>query len=86
MVLFCNQLEGGGVGFVVRDHTGSMLAGGAWPMAGLLSAEHAEALACSKALNFALEQGYFPTIIETDALEVQRQIFEEPSSNLSALG
>ena len=36
----------GGIGFVVRDYSGNMVAGGAKPLSGIFSAEHAEVLAC----------------------------------------
>ncbi|XP_024193576.1 uncharacterized protein LOC112197206 [Rosa chinensis] len=76
----------GGVGFVIRDDQGVMLAGEAWPVRGLYSPEHAEILACNYALQFALDQDFGPFILETDALEVQRQLPMNGVANTSVLG
>ncbi|XP_062014134.1 uncharacterized protein LOC133730589 [Rosa rugosa] len=64
----------GGLGFVIRDSVGTWIAGGASPLRNLVSAEHAEALACQSAVNFVLEHNMMPVIIETDSLLVQRQV------------
>ncbi|XP_024177825.1 uncharacterized protein LOC112183708 [Rosa chinensis] len=76
----------GGLGFEIRNETGVMLGGGAWPVSGLLSPEHAEILACKAAVEFAGEHGFGPAILETDALEVQHQLPRCALANLSLLG
>ncbi|KAM5553802.1 hypothetical protein ABKV19_025832 [Rosa sericea] len=82
---FYHATRKGGFGYVIRDSSGAMLAGGVGPLSGLISAEHAEVLACQRALLFAIEQGFMPAVLETDAQEVQRQI-GQASINTSALG
>lgn len=52
----------GGMSFVIRDFTGSMVAEGACPLRGLISAEHAELLTCDRAVDFAIAQGLQPFI------------------------
>ncbi|XP_061999334.1 uncharacterized protein LOC133716674 [Rosa rugosa] len=76
----------GGVGFVIRNELGIMLAGGACPLSGLLSAEHGEVLACQKALEFASAHSFLPAILETDALAVQGQLSAAIGTNNSVLG
>ncbi|KAL6205013.1 hypothetical protein ACLB2K_022278 [Fragaria x ananassa] len=71
----------GGLGFVIRDFSGHMSAGGASPLTGLLSVEHAKLLACSRAFDVALEHGYHSVILETDAQDVQKQFNEYQISN-----
>ena len=83
---FCSRTRQGGWGFIIRDHLGIMIAGGAGPSPCLVSAEHAEAIACSKAVEFAQVQGFSHAILETDALEVKRQLDCFDSSNTSVLG
>ena len=83
---FFHNSRNGGMSFVIRDSTGSMLVGGAFPANSLISAEHAEVLACSKAVEFAETHGFTPAILETDALEVKRQLLEDVVSNTSVLG
>ncbi|XP_061993271.1 uncharacterized protein LOC133711122 [Rosa rugosa] len=76
----------GGLGFVIRDFVGTMLAGGATPLQNLLSAEHAEALACHAAVKFVLHHNMMPVLLETDSLLVQRQVSAQTTSNTSVLG
>ena len=76
----------GGWGFVIRDHTGEMLGGGAGPIKGLLSAEHAELIACSMAVEFAQSHAFYPAILEMDALEVKRQLLLTEVPNTASLG
>ncbi|XP_062021164.1 uncharacterized protein LOC133737669 [Rosa rugosa] len=57
----------GGAGFVVRDSLGNFLAGEGRPLQGLLCSEHAEVLGCRLAANFAVEQGFVPSLLELDA-------------------
>ncbi|XP_024155771.1 uncharacterized protein LOC112163728 [Rosa chinensis] len=83
---FNHVTRSSGIGFVVRDGFGVMLAGGACPVTGLLSPEHGELLACKTTIEFAMEHGYLPAILETDALNVQRQLSESTTSNTSVLG
>ncbi|XP_024164259.1 uncharacterized protein LOC112171288 [Rosa chinensis] len=83
---FHHQTRVGGLGFVIRNEWGTLLAGGACPLRGLISPEHAEVLACQHALEFAQNYGFAPAILETDAMEVQRQLMACSSTNTSALG
>ncbi|XP_062028451.1 uncharacterized protein LOC133744339 [Rosa rugosa] len=76
----------GGLGFVVRNELGHMLAGGACPLSGLISPEHAEILACKRAVEFAADHALIPAVLETDASEVKRQLTQHISSNTSVLG
>ncbi|XP_062006063.1 uncharacterized protein LOC133723263 [Rosa rugosa] len=76
----------GSAGFVVRDCNGTMIAGGGKPLCGLLSAEHAEALACKLAFDFVLDQVLVPAIVETDSQLVQQQLCRSEGSNFSQLG
>ncbi|XP_024178964.1 uncharacterized protein LOC112184978 [Rosa chinensis] len=83
---FHHTSKKGGLGFVFRNENGIMLGGGAWPLRGLNSPEHAEILACKVALEFAEVHGFGPIILETDALEVQRQLSLHDSINLLGIG
>ncbi|XP_062028872.1 uncharacterized protein LOC133744858 [Rosa rugosa] len=76
----------GSAGFVVRDCNGTMIAGGGKPLCGLLSTEHAEALACKLAFDFVLDQVLVPAIVETDSQLVQQQLCRSEGSNFSQLG
>ncbi|KAM5550535.1 hypothetical protein ABKV19_027609 [Rosa sericea] len=76
----------GGLGFVIHDSVGIMLAGGACPLRNLLSAEHAEALACQAAVQFVLQHNMMPVLFETDSMLVQRQVSGHGSLNTSVLG
>ncbi|XP_050386981.1 uncharacterized protein LOC126803234 [Argentina anserina] len=80
---FCSRLVEslkGGFSFVIRDSLCTLVACGAGPLASLISAEHAELLACCKAVDF------HPSIIETDAMEVKRQLDAANMPNTSTLG
>ncbi|XP_061999224.1 uncharacterized protein LOC133716539 [Rosa rugosa] len=83
---FDHTTRNGGIGFVIRDHQGAFLAGGGRPLHGLLSPEHAEVLACDMAVQFAVDNGFVPAIMETDAQSVQRQLTKSDGSNVSLLG
>ncbi|XP_062016503.1 uncharacterized protein LOC133732905 [Rosa rugosa] len=83
---FHHETRKGGFGFVIRDSSGVMVAGGAGPLSGLISSEHAEVLACRYAMNFAFDHEFVPALLETDAQEVQRQLVSQASLNTSALG
>ncbi|XP_024200680.1 uncharacterized protein LOC112204027 [Rosa chinensis] len=76
----------GGIGFVVCDSEGRMLARGGRSVANLISPEHAEVLACKLALNYIEENSCFPAIVETDALMVQRQLTTAVEPNAFVLG
>lgn len=78
--------RGGSACFVVRDFSGNMVARGAFPLRGQFSAEHVELLACCKAVDFSITQGFFPLILETDAHMVQRQLGAVGSPNTFHLG
>ena len=83
---FNHSTRTGGLGFIIRDSSGTMVAGGACPLRGLISAEHAEILACVKAYDFVMQQDLGPMILETDALEVKRQLELLNTPNTSRLG
>ncbi|KAL6128515.1 hypothetical protein ACLB2K_071870 [Fragaria x ananassa] len=51
-----------------------------------LSAEHVEAVACKQAIQFAVDNNFWPVIIETDAQVVYLQLLNNSSVNLSILG
>ncbi|KAL6221706.1 hypothetical protein ACLB2K_005101 [Fragaria x ananassa] len=76
----------GGIGFAFRNEFGVMAAGGACPLDGLLSAEHAEVLACRHAVDFAVKHGFTQVILEIDAQEVRRKLISSSSFNTSVLG
>lgn len=79
MVLPIKKTKKGGTGFVVRDwHFGRVPF---WQveviksLAGLLSPEHVEALACKSAIEFSVANQYSPAIAETDSeLVVYKQL------------
>ncbi|PRQ38773.1 putative ribonuclease H-like domain, reverse transcriptase zinc-binding domain-containing protein [Rosa chinensis] len=83
---FFHETRDGGFGFVVRDSDGTMLGGGAGSLRGLLSAEHAEVQACMHAVRFIAEHGFTPAILETDAMELQRQLNSLSTTNTFVLG
>ncbi|XP_062028303.1 uncharacterized protein LOC133744174 [Rosa rugosa] len=83
---FFHETRDGGFGFVVRDSDGTMLGGGAGSLRGLLSAEHAEVQACMHAVRFIAAYGFTPAILETDAMELQRQLSSLSTTNTSVLG
>ena len=60
----------GGWGFLIRDHLGYVAAAGYGPANFLLNAQHAEALACLKALEQAASLGLQRVILESDAINV----------------
>ncbi|XP_024190496.1 uncharacterized protein LOC112194497 [Rosa chinensis] len=76
----------GGLGFIIRDSQGVVVAGGVRPLRHLFSAEHAEALACFEAVKFVLEHNLNPVIIETDSQVVQRQVSLSSEANSSMIG
>ncbi|KAK3221985.1 hypothetical protein Dsin_009010 [Dipteronia sinensis] len=59
-----------GLGFVIRECQGFVLASGASRLEVEYSPKVAEATAILRGINFALETGLTPTIVETDALGV----------------
>ncbi|XP_062008818.1 uncharacterized protein LOC133725545 [Rosa rugosa] len=75
----------GGIGLVVRDHSGQFVVGKGRPVLGLLSAEHSELLACREALELIVDQSLQPAIVETDSLIIQQQLCKA-GVNLSRLG
>ncbi|XP_062010699.1 uncharacterized protein LOC133727086 [Rosa rugosa] len=83
---FNPETKRGGLGFVIRDSSGILIAGGARPLNNLLSAEHAEVLACQAALAFVRSHNMMPVILETDSSLVQRQVSSRATRNTSLLG
>ncbi|XP_024178797.1 uncharacterized protein LOC112184787 [Rosa chinensis] len=82
---FVKETGAGGVGLVLRDSFGQFLLGKGKSMFGLLSAEHAELLACKEAFLLIVEYSLQPVIVETDALTVEQQL-TGMGNNLSLLG
>lgn len=56
-----------GWGFVIRDHFGMVIATGAGLQNHVMSATHAEAIACLRGLEYAADLGLRHAILETDA-------------------
>ncbi|XP_024196065.1 uncharacterized protein LOC112199256 [Rosa chinensis] len=76
----------GGLGFIIRDNQGVVIAGGVRPRYHLFSAEHVEALACLEVVKFVLEHNLNPVIIETDSQVVQQQVSLSSVVNSSVIG
>ncbi|XP_024196456.1 uncharacterized protein LOC112199714 [Rosa chinensis] len=76
----------GGISFVIRNSDGHMIASGGRPLSGLVSAEHAELLACKMAVEFLVHHDFRPAVLEKDALVVQRQLVSCNGNNTSLLG
>ncbi|XP_062028675.1 uncharacterized protein LOC133744609 [Rosa rugosa] len=83
---FNPETKRGGLGFVIHDSSGTLIAGGVRPLNNLLSAEHAEVLACQAALEFVRSRNMMPVILETDSSLVQRQVASRATRNTSLLG
>ncbi|CAO1940684.1 unnamed protein product, partial [Urochloa humidicola] len=67
-----------GWGFVIRNHFGKVVAAGAGPANFVLSAQHAEAIACLKGLEQAAVMGMSRVILETDAAVIAK-VLSDPS-------
>jgi ribonuclease HI len=74
-----------GWGFVIRDHCGKVAAAGAGSSNILLSAQHAEAIACMKGLEYAAELGMRRVVLETDAISIAKAL-PEPGIDRSIIG
>ncbi|KAL6228155.1 hypothetical protein ACLB2K_002109 [Fragaria x ananassa] len=64
---FKHATRNGGASFVIWDWEEKLATWGAFPITGLISAEHFELMDCLKAVDFAIDHGFFPCILETDA-------------------
>ncbi|XP_062028960.1 uncharacterized protein LOC133744958 [Rosa rugosa] len=82
---FISETSAGGIGLVMRDNLGQFLACEGKPVRGLLSAEHAELLACKATIDLIVDRSLQPAIVETDSLIVQQQLVGV-GNNLSRLG
>jgi ribonuclease HI len=60
----------GGWGLIIRDHFGQMMAAGAGATDFLMNAQHAETVACMKAIEQAAALGMERIVVETDAVNV----------------
>nr|POF04430.1 hypothetical protein CFP56_32043 [Quercus suber] len=78
------ELNKSGVGVVIRDNNGVVLASCSEKMSQVYKAEETEALAAQKALMFAHELGFQRVILEGDALGLI-QALESQEQNLSPL-
>ncbi|KAL6215426.1 hypothetical protein ACLB2K_014856 [Fragaria x ananassa] len=76
----------GSTSFVIRDALGIFIAGGGTSDSCFLFAEHVEAVECKQAIQFAVDNNFWPAIIETDAQVVYLQLLNNSSVNLSILG
>ncbi|KAK1569107.1 hypothetical protein Q3G72_032578 [Acer saccharum] len=59
-----------GLGMVIWDHTGFMMASSAQRIEALYTPQIVKALAILQGLTFAIETGLYPVIVESDAFEV----------------
>ncbi|KAL5761774.1 hypothetical protein ACOSP7_018038 [Xanthoceras sorbifolium] len=74
-----------GLGIILIDHSGSIMAANAQKLVAGYSVTIAEALAMLKGIQFALATSLLPTIVETDSLEVV-SIINNPSVYFSEVG
>ncbi|KAL5752149.1 hypothetical protein ACOSP7_022325 [Xanthoceras sorbifolium] len=74
-----------GLGIILRDHSGSVLAASAQKLAAGYSVSIAEAVAVLKGLQLALDLDLLPSIVETNSLDVVTAI-NNPSVYLSKVG
>ncbi|KAK3211119.1 hypothetical protein Dsin_015825 [Dipteronia sinensis] len=59
-----------GMGLAIRDHAGNVMATSAQRIDASFTPQLAEAIAILRGLQFAIETGLFPILVESDALEV----------------
>ncbi|KAK3224148.1 hypothetical protein Dsin_011173 [Dipteronia sinensis] len=59
-----------GLGTVIRDHMGFVMASSAQRVEANFTPQIAEAMAISRGLKFAVDSGLFPIMVESDALEI----------------
>jgi ribonuclease HI len=76
----------GGLGFLIRDSNGQFLGGSSKALSNVVSAEHAELLACQAVVSLVIERSLSPVIIETDSIVVQQQLTSNVGLNSSILG
>ena len=81
----CSKNKRAGVGVVVRDTNGLVLASCAKPVPQPYKAAEVESLAAAKALSFATELGFRRVILEGDSLEVI-QALRENDQSLTPMG
>lgn len=62
------------MGFVIRNHLGNAVAAGSGSADLLMSAQHAEAIACMKGLEFAATLGMRRVIVETNATIIAKML------------
>ncbi|XP_066354445.1 uncharacterized protein [Miscanthus floridulus] len=67
---FLPETSQGGWGFIIRDHFGQVMAAGAGATDFLMNAQHAETVACMKAIEQAAALGMDRIVVETDAIDV----------------
>ena len=82
--MFANG-EASGVGAVVRNENGEVMAALSAKGDAVADSEGAEVLACCKALAFAVDAGFSDLIIEVDNVTVMKTI-SSAQHNLSRLG
>ena len=75
----------GGIGVIIRDHLGELIATLADPVDFVLEPKHVEAVAVAKGIEFAVELALPRFSMETDCLEVVKWTHSE-DEDLSATG
>ncbi|XP_024164555.1 uncharacterized protein LOC112171630 [Rosa chinensis] len=74
------------IGFLVRDSQGMFLGAVGKVVTHVQSVEHVELIACREAVDYVLEHGLFPMLLETDCLVLKQQLCQEELQNSSNLG
>ncbi|XP_023900964.1 uncharacterized protein LOC112012818 [Quercus suber] len=82
--IFANT-SSSGVGVIIRNGRGEVMAGLSARGPSVMSSEEAEVLACRKALEFALDLGLLDLVVEGDNITVMRTMVS-PRPNKSKLG
>ncbi|KAL4637806.1 hypothetical protein ACB092_03G102900 [Castanea dentata] len=84
VVIFANS-KSSGVGVIIRNNLGVVLAGLSARGPYVVNSEEAEVLACRKALEFALDLGFLDLVVEGDNAMVMKNMVS-PHPNRSTLG
>ncbi|PON85644.1 Ribonuclease H-like domain containing protein [Trema orientale] len=70
-----------GMGAVIRDHNGVVLAACFSRFFGNFSAKDAELIAIREGLRFAIDAGLSPSCVESDALKIVSAILSPPTTS-----
>jgi ribonuclease HI len=71
---FLQESRSGSWGFLIRDHDGGVVMAGRGKINNVLSAFHAELIACLQGIQVANNMGIGNLILETDAINVQQAL------------